>query len=180
MAQPAVYGVRETLAEIKAIDEKLYFQCIKEIKQVTEPLSDAISASFPTNPPMSGMANRGRLGYKKPKVTSKFGGRRPKDKDEWSLVKIIVSGAAAQMIDLAANSDNGGKSRSYKVNGQNRSHRKNGQGDQMIRNLNSYGQPSRYVWPTANKMLPMISLAVFQAIEEVSRIVNKNLVSRND
>lgn len=178
MATSQVYGVRETLKEIKAIDEKLYFACVKQIKDVTTPLSDAISASFPANAPMSGMANRGRLGYKKPKVTSKFGGRKDKNKDEWGLVKIIVWGANAQMIDTAANPDNTGKAY-YKVNGTARSHKKNGQGDQMIRNLNSYGSPSRFVWPTANKMLPMISAQVLQAIEDVSKIVNKNLVLRN-
>lgn len=178
MATTQIYGVRETLAEIKAIDVKLYFACVNQIKDAVKPLEGAIEASYGVAPPMSGMANRGRLAYKKPKITSKFGGKKVKGLEEWGLVKLIVSGAAAQMNDLAAQSHNGGKTKSYKVNGQTRSHTKNGQGDQMIDNLNTYGRPSRYVWPTANQMLPMIIVEVMKAVEDVSKMVNKNLVVR--
>lgn len=178
MAQTQIYGVRETLAEIKQIDQKLYFQCIKQIKDAAAPMENAIGAAFGIAPPMSGMANRGRLAYKKPKITSKFGGKKHKGLQEWGLLKIIVSGAAAQMNDLASKSHNGGKSKEYKINGQTRSHRINGQGDQMIKVLDDYGKASRYVWPTAKEMLPMIILQVTQAVEDVSKIVNKNLVLR--
>lgn len=178
MAQTAVYGVRETLAEIKQIDEKLYWESINQIKAAARPMADAVSAAFPSPVPMSGFANRGRLGYKAPaKVNVKFGGRKDKRSDEWGLVKIVIPGAAQEMIDMAQNAHNGEKTSPYKYKGGTRSHRVNGQGNKMIETLG--GRASRYVWPTIEKYRPVVNAAILQAIADVSKIVNKNLVTRN-
>lgn len=178
MAQPQVYGVRETLAEIKKIDEKLYWEAVNQMKAAAKPLESALGLEFPVNAPMSGMNHKGRTGWKRPKINSKFGGKKGKDADEWGLLKVIVAGATPQMIDMAKTPNNGVRTRSYNYKGGKRSHKVNGQGDQMIQNLG--GNPSRYIWPTADAFRPMVTRALLQAIEEVSRIVNKNLVVRND
>lgn len=176
MATSQVYGVRETLAEIKNIDKKLYFASVQNIKDATKPLQGALAAEFGNGSPLSGMEHRGRTGWKTPKITAKFGGRKDKTVDSWGLVKIIVSSASAQIVDLAGESHTGGKTRSYDWKGGKRTHTVNGQGAAMIRNLP--GKPSRHVWPTANAFGPMTNRAVLKAIEDVSRIVNKNLVVR--
>lgn len=178
MAQTQVYGVRETLAEIKKIDEALYWECVTEIKAATKPLVGAIGMEFGFGAPLSGMNTNGRLGWKPPKIQSKFGGRKPRDADEWGLVKIVISGAAAQMADLAANSYNGTKTREYGWKNGKRSHRVNGQGTAMVANLP--GKPSRYVYPIVESFMPMTTRAILAAIESASKIVNKNLVLRND
>jgi len=177
MATTQVYGVRETLAEIKKIDKALYFSCVKNIKDATKPLQGAIAAEFGNGSPLSGMEHRGRTGWKVPKVTAKFGGRKDKTVDTWGLVKIIVSSASAQIVDMSARSHTGGKSRSYNWKNTKRDHTINGQAKGMIGNLP--GSPSRYIWPTADSFGPMTNRAVLKAIEETSRIINKNLVTRN-
>ncbi len=176
MATSQVYGVRDTLAEIKNIDKKLYFAAVKQIKDATRPLQGAIAVEFSQGSPLSGMEHRGRTGWKVPKITAKFGGRKDKTVDSWGLVKIIVSSASAQIVDLAANSYSGGQTRSYDWKNKKRTHKVNGQGAAMVRNLP--GKPSRHIWPTAQAFGPMTNRAVLQAIEDVSKIVNKNLVVR--
>jgi hypothetical protein len=176
MATSQVYGVRETLAEIKNIDKALYFQCVKDIKDAAKPLAGALVMEFSNGSPMSGMEHRGRTAWKTPKVMTKFGGRKDKTADSWGLVKIIVSGAAAQMTDLAGRSYSGEKTRSYGWKNTKRTHTVNGQGAAMIRNLG--GKPSRTIWPTTEAFMPMTNRAILKAIEEVSAIVNKNLVLR--
>lgn len=177
MATPQVYGIRETLAEIKNIDKALYFESVKNIKDAAKPLVGALVQDFSNGAPMSGMEHRGRTGWKTPKVTTKFGGRKDKTADAWGLVKIIVSGAAPQITDLAKNSHDGETTRSYDWKGKKRSHKVNGQGAAMIRQLP--GNPSRYIWPTTEAFMPMTNRAILKAIEDVSKIVNKNLVMRN-
>ena len=176
MATSQVYGVRETLAEIKNIDKALYFESIKQIKDATKPLQGAIAMEFGQGSPLSGMEHRGRTGWKTPKITAKFGGRKDKTVDSWGLVKIIVSSASAQIVDLAGNVSTSGQTRSYDWKGKKRSHSINGQARGMINNLG--GSPSRYIWPTAEAFAPMTNRAVLKAIENVSKIVNKNLVVR--
>lgn len=178
MAQTQVYGVRETLAEIKKIDETLYWECVTEIKAATKPLVGALGMEFSYGAPLSGMNHNGRTGWKQPKINSKFGGRKQRDADEWGLVKIVLSGAAAQMSDLAANSYNGVTTRQYAWKNGKRTHKVNGQGSAMIQNLG--GKPSRYVWPVVDSFMPMTTRAILAAIEKASKIVNKNLVLRND
>lgn len=178
MAQPSVYGVRETLAEIKKIDEQLYWRSVQQIKNATKPLESALALEFPVNAPMRGMAHRGRTAWKKPKIASKFGGKKDKTVDEWGLVKVTVTGVAPQMIDMAKTPNNGVTTRSYNYKNGKRTHKVNGQGQRMIQNLG--GSPSRYIWPTAEAFRPMVTRALLQAIEDVSRIVNKNLVVRNE
>lgn len=176
MAQTQVYGVRETLAEIKKIDKALYWECVTEIKAATKPLVAAIGMEFNYGAPLSGMNNNGRLGWKPPKIQAKFGGRKPKDVEEWGLVKIVISGAAAQMADLAATSHNGVSTRQYGWKNGKRSHKVNGQGTAMISNLP--GKASRYVYPIVESFMPMTTRAILAAIEKTSKIINKNLVVR--
>jgi hypothetical protein len=178
MAQTQVYGVRETLAEIKKIDEALYWECVTEIKAATKPLVGALGMEFGFGAPLSGMNHNGRTGWKSPKIQSKFGGRRPRDADQWGLVKIVISGAAAQISDLAAKSSNGQTTRQYGWKNGQRTHKVNGQGTAMVANLP--GKPSRYVWPIVDSFMPMTTRAILAAIESASKIVNKNLVLRND
>jgi hypothetical protein len=176
VAQTQVFGVRETLAEIKSIDKKLYFASVQNIKDATKPLQAAIVSEFAMGSPLSGMEHRGRTGWKTPKVTPKFGGRKDKTVDEWGLVKIIFSSASGQIVDMAGRAHSGGKTREYQYKGKKRSHAINGQARGMLNQLG--GSPSRYIWPTADMFRPMTNRAVLKAIEEVSRIVNKNLVVR--
>lgn len=179
MAQTQVFGVRETLAELKKIDETLYWEAINQMKDATKPLASAVAMEFGYGSPLSGMENHnGRTKWQSPKITTKIAGRKKPNSDEWGLVKLVVAGAAAQIVDMAGRSHNGTKTRQYEWKGSKRSHRVNGQGDAMIQNLP--GKPSRYIWPTAESLMPLTIRAVLKAIEETSRIINKNLVLRND
>jgi hypothetical protein len=176
VATPQVYGVRETLAEIKKIDQNLYWESIKEMKSATKPLSAAINLEFSYGAPLSGMIHEGRTGWRGTKTITRVGGRKPKNKEEWGLVKVTLLGTMATIADMAGNSNNGVTTREYDWKGKKRSHKVNGQGTAMIQNLG--GSPSRYVWPVADSFLPMTTRAILAAIESTSKIVNKNLVLR--
>jgi hypothetical protein len=163
MAQPAVYGVRETLKELKDIDKKLYWQAINEVKAAAEPLRSQINTAIPSSAPLSGMNHKGRTGWtnRNTRTQTKVGGRKAKNANEWALVSIRVMSAAGQIADMSG-AGSGGNS---------------GRGAAMIRGLNAAGgQASRYVWPTANRAVPAITMAVLDAVRIVESRVNKNLV----
>lgn len=177
MAQTQVFGVRETLKEIQAIDKKLYFACVKQIKDAAKPLQGAILQEFSQGPPLSGMTHGGRTGWRTPKVITRLGGRKRKDADTWGLLKIVVLGTMPVIVDLAGEVGSG-QTREYEWKGKKRTHKVNGQGKAMIQGLP--GSPSRYIWPTTAAFMPMTNRAVLEAVADVSKIVNKNLVLRND
>jgi hypothetical protein len=158
VAAPAsVYGVKETLATLREIDPALYRAAMAKVKAAAAPMATAISSALPADPPLSGMANRGRLGWKPAsrRVVIAVGGRRPRTDTTWPLVRVKVSGAAGQMVDMAGRGS---------ANPLDSSLRKAG-----------HGSPSRWAWPTAEREMPAILTAVRDAIDEVSREASTTL-----
>lgn len=163
MAQVEVYGVRETIAQLKALDTSLRKQAINDIKAAAEPLRADIAGRIPTTAPLSGWDHKGRTGWtkKNTKVTTNYGGRKGRGRREtWPLVRVTLKGSAASIYDMAGRGSDGNTA----------------QGRALIDNLG--GNPSRAAWPAAEQKLPQVQSAVLEAIRKVSAQVNRNLVTR--
>jgi len=157
MQSTSVYGVRETLAELREMDKALFFEAVREIKKAASPLARAIESHIPSEPPLSGMA-RGRLAWKKAKVTVKYGGRKDRNKDEWPLLKLELKDGAAVLFDMAG---------------------KNGSSPFADRLSARFGGPSRAAWRPDRELQREAQEAVKDAIARAAKKINQQLVERS-
>ena len=155
-AQTSVYGVRETLAELKELDKALFFETVREIKKAAAPMVKELERALPSEPPLSGMA-RGRLSWRKMKVNVKYGGRKDRNKDEWPLLKLELKDGAGQLFDMAG---------------------KGGSSPLADRLTARFGGPSRAMWRNTDRLLAESSEAVKDAIARASEKVNRKLVEK--
>lgn len=155
MTTPQVYGVRETLAELREVEPKLRLAAMSKMRGAARPLVDAINAYVPNNPPLPGFDHKGRTGWpKRKKFRAKVGGRKPRHRDEWPLVVIRNDSAPVAIFDMA-NSGNLGSALSGR-----------------------YGGASRAAWRPEDQLVRDTQAAVLAAIEAASRQVNAQLVTR--
>ena len=155
-AQTSVYGVRETLAELKELDKALFFETVRENKKAAAPMVKELERALPSEPPLSGMA-RGRLSWRKMKVNVKYGGRKDRNKDEWPLLKLELKDGAGQLFDMAG---------------------KGGSSPLADRLTARFGGPSRAMWRNTDRLLAESSEAVKDAIARASEKVNRKLVEK--
>jgi hypothetical protein len=150
-----VYGLRETMAQLRQLDKELYKAAMAEMKQAAEPLKMAIHQSFPSQAPLSGFDHNGRTGWsKRKKPAVKFGGRKYKSGKGWPLLRILVNDAPGQISDMA---DNGSL-------GANLSAR--------------YGGASRFVYKQEAKLTQETVAAIVAAGERAAAEMNRNLAQR--
>ena len=154
----SVYGVRESLAELRQLDKVAFFEAIKEIKKAARPMQQAMQAGLPSSPPLSGMA-RGRLKWSgRAKVNVKYGGRKDRRKDTWPLLKLELKDGAAVLFDMAG---------------------KNGSSPFSARLTDRFGGPSRAMWRPDDLVRREANEAVKDAIARAMKQVNSNLVERS-
>ena len=153
--RPEVYGVRETLAALKAAEPKLRLAAMAKMRSAAKPMVDQINAAVPSGPPLSGFDHNGRTGWgKAKKFRAKTGGRARRDRETWPLVEIRNDSGPVQIFDMAANGTLGA-------------------------NLSSrYGPASRAAWRVAPELVEQTQAAVLDAIEKASADVNRELVVR--
>lgn len=121
---------------------------------------------------------------------------------QMSIVKVEVDNAAVVMADMAGRSrksiDKRPMTRPYRYGGGGaqtgkygskaklitmRQHRINGQGVGMIKALNRgkgilQSEASRWIWPAANKQLPMVQMKIDNAIKEANNLINERMKTR--
>lgn len=152
MAAQQVIGVRDTLSMLRTVDKSLYWQAVGDIKRAAAPLALAVKGNVPASAPLSGMDHKGRTGWRArgaTRVTTKFGGRVKRGPvQEWPLVRVVLSGAAVSMYDMAGR----------------------GSANQLGAALSARnGAPSRAAWPAAQAHLGSVQAAVEAACETVMR-----------
>jgi hypothetical protein len=155
MPAQRVYGVREAMAELRTIDEKLYFKSQQRMKNAAKPMRDSIDKSFPRQSPFAGRnrdgwTHNGRTSWTQGhKTTIVYGGRRYKRGDrDWPLVRILARGAAAEMWDMAGSG---------------------------LLGAALDGNPSRGVWPAAERHADDVAAAIKKAADDVAEYVNRRL-----
>jgi len=161
MAQDIIYtNISKLNQELKAIAPELKKYLQQDIKQVAEPVKSAVKSAIPSVAPLhKGMGqSKGRLGWnpsrgKKPgdvRIIYKSG--NSKSAGLSSFVSVNAGSPVLSMIDMAGKANPSGRTRS---------------GAAMIRNLG--GRPSRFVWPAAEKTLPLVEGKIEQIIAEYCR-----------
>ena len=141
-----ITDIQKVQRELMKIEPELKKQLVRDIKQVAEPVFQAVKSSIPTVAPLTGMNNNGRLGWtpssgKKPldvRIVYRSGAKRTAPLVT-SLVSVNVGSPLISMIDMAGKANPSGRSP---------------RGRAMIRGLGR--SPSRYVWPAAERALPQV------------------------
>lgn len=152
----SVYGVRDTLAQLKDIDPKLRAANAKALRNAAQPLARAIESHIPTSAPLSGMDHAGRTGWQNVdrKVKTVMPGRKRRGKDEWGLLSLKLVSAPLTMWDMAGKKGGGRFARSLS------------------------GSPSRAAWAPDREMQKLAEKAAIEAIEAMSKEVNATLVKK--
>ena len=157
-----ITDIQKLQRELMKIDPELRKALQREIKDVAKPVSERVRSAIPYTAPLSGMNNRGRLGWqpnggKKPndvRIVYRAGSKRNAGMVT-SLVSVNVGSAVVSMIDMAGKARPMGKTLS---------------GGSMIRHLGR--KPSRYVWPAAEEALPAVEGKIKRIIDDYCRRYN--------
>jgi hypothetical protein len=173
-----VYGIRETLAEIRNVDRDLYFAIRAHMKRTGDILGNRVLANSPMLGPTSGFRNhRGRTAWKPGTFKTVVSGRNARKGVTGStpLLSVKFGGVALNIADMAGKKNQVRKPVTdfYDWRGTRRQHRVTTQGKAMIAALG--GRPSRYIWAEAEDQLPMIQASVLSGVEEYMAQVNRNL-----
>jgi len=183
------YGVKETIREMRKVEPQMLKDMRKSIRQISQPAVMAIKSNSPKVAPLSGMANNGRSGYTRPKVTIQVtpSARSTFGRTTANLVAIKAEGTGKQygfeISDMAGRANNDGKYTQTRKfvdprTGDIVRRRINGQGTNMIRVLNArYGPASRFVYKNLEDKLPALRAEVAKVIgrtmDDFSRRLNK-------
>jgi hypothetical protein len=203
-----VTDYRDIIKELRKIETGLPKALRAEIKSIAKPVQNAVSSSIPASPPTSGVHKRGggvsgfaprvipgRLtwganaqnGNIRPK-TVKFSYRPSRRmtgnrKGYMSLASLEVPNAAVVMADMAGKSNKYTNrrpmTREYAYSGTpsgKRKHKINGQGIAMIRALKR--RPSRFVYPAAERAMPLAVNEASKVVRRYADIVNNNMRTR--
>jgi hypothetical protein len=173
-----VYGVRETLAEIRKVDQDLFFAIRAHMKRTGDILGNRVISNAPMLGPTRGFRNhRGRTAWKPGTFKTEVSGRNARKGATGStpLLAVRFGGVAFNIADMAGKSGLTRKSEtsSYPWRGTRRKHKVTTQGQIMIAALKE--KPSRYIWSEAEGQLPMIQASVLAGVEEYMAGVNRHL-----
>jgi len=173
-----VYGIRETLAEIRKVDQDLFFAIRGHMKRTGDILGNRVIMSSPMTAPISGFRNhRGRTAWKPGTFKTEVSGRNARKGATGStpLLSVKFGGAAFNIADMAGKKNMVRKPVTdfYDWRGTRRRHSVTTQGANMIKALG--GRPSRYIWAEAEGQLPFIQQSVLSGVEEYMAKVNRNL-----
>jgi hypothetical protein len=174
-----VYGIRETLAEIRKVDQDLFFAIRAHMKRTGDILGNRVITSSPITGPTSGFRNhRGRTAWKPGTFKTEVSGRNARKgvTGATPLLSVKFGGAALNIADMAGKVNKVRKpvTDSYDWRGTRRRHTVTSQGKAMIAALG--GKPSRYIWSEAEGQLPLIQASVLAGVQEYMDQVNKNIV----
>jgi hypothetical protein len=157
----SVYGVRETLAELRTLDKKAQLACQREMKSAAKPLANKIAAYLPTTAPLSGFDHLGRTGWNDAAIWDvkiKYGGRKRKDANEWPLLSLRLESAQAMIFDMAGR-------KTTNLLGSKLSAR--------------FGSASRAAWRPAAELFEETAKAITEALEKATKEMNENLVYKS-
>jgi hypothetical protein len=186
MASDIVYNAKEIVKALEALEPGIKKVLVREVKFAAKPTMEAIKSAIPSvNPFISGVrpvANtRGRLGWgvkvAANTVKPSFKTKASKKFAVTSLVSIVVSSPATALADVAGKGSGAvlnPVTKSYPYKDGSRTHRTTTQGQKMIRHLRSRNA-SNFVYPAAEKSLPMVQAEIKLILERYAAKVNRKL-----
>ena len=176
-----VYGVRETLAELRKYERETYVRITNDLKLSAKPAADAVGRQFPDEPLANWHTSGGRRGNSrmpaysgsaaKNKVKVAVSTSRPRGNSEHGLIRLQQMDGGAQVYDSAGSVTAGGQGSMATA------------GQKFISNLDKHlttksrqGRTrSRVMYPATKKNLPLIEQAVEVSIRKIDGEVQKRL-----
>ena len=176
-----VYGVRETLAELRKYEREAYTTIEKDLKTSAKPAADAVGREFPDEPLMNWHTSGGRKGKSrmpeyngakaKNKVRVAVSTKKPTGIGQHGLIRLQQSDAGGQVYDTAGSNIGGARGSSASA------------GQKFVANLDKHLKVktrqgkyrSRVMYPATEKHLPLIEKAVEISIRKIDGEVQKRL-----
>ena len=173
-----VYGVRETLAELRKYERETYTTIEKDLKLSAQPTADAVGRDFPDKPLANWHTSGGRKGKSrlpqynssaKNKVRVAVSTKKPTGSGQHGLLRLQQSDAGGQIFDTAGSAIGGNVAGSA--------------GQRFVANLDKHSRVksrggryrSRVMYPSTKKHLPLIEKAVEASIRKIDGQVQKRL-----
>lgn len=169
-----IYGVRDTLALLRQMDNKTRWSAINKIKASGNELVSVARQQYPTGEaPLAGWTSGkrgGRLGWQSAKVQSgvqiQVGGRTPRFANAYPMVTLIQKDAAGSLFSMAGLRGNA-KSQATT----------DGQRLFTAKLTSGFGPAQRGMWRAIRKLNEIGAAAVLRACEEVAADMNRKLVA---
>ena len=173
-----VYGIRETLAEIRDVDKNLFFEIRAYMKRAGDTLGNRVIQSSPLLAPTRGFRHSGRTAWKPGTYKTEVSGRNARKDSTGAtpLVRVKYLGVGLNIADMAGRGglkERKKRTAKYAWQGTIRDHAVNGQSKKMVQALGK--APSRYIWAEGETALPMIQTYVLYGVEDYMSRVNRNL-----
>jgi hypothetical protein len=177
-----VYGVRETLVELRKYERTAYTIIVADLKMSAKPAADAVGREFPEQPLLNWHSSGGRLRTEsnlppyngataRKKVRVAVSTKKPTGIGQHGLVRLQQMDGGGQVYDSAGSDIGGARGASASA------------GQKFVANLdkrlnvktkkNKYR--SRVMYPATEKHLPLIENAVKDSIRKIDSQVQKRL-----
>jgi hypothetical protein len=180
MIKVDVYGVRETLAELRKYEQQAYKTITDDLKLSAQPVAKAVGSKFPDEPLRNWHTSGGRKGKArlpeyngakaKNKVRVAISTRKPTGVNQHGLIRLEQSDAGGQVYDTAGSATTGGRGAAASA------------GQKFVANLEKVGKQStgdgfrsRIMYPQTKKNLPLIEKAIEVSIRKIDGEVQKRL-----
>ena len=176
-----VYGVRETLAELRKYERDAYKIIESDLKLSAKPAAEAVGREFPTEPLLNWHTAGGRKGKSrlpeyngsaaKSKVRVAVSTKKPTGVNQHGLIRLQQSDAGGQVYDTAGSVVGSGRGAGASA------------GQKFVTNLDKHLKVktrqgkyrSRVMYPATEKHLPLIEKAVEVSIRKIDGEVQKRL-----
>ena len=177
-----VYGVRETLAELRKYERTAYNTIEADLKTSAKPAADAVGSEFPDEPLMNWHTSGGRLrtesnlppyngGSAKKKVRVAVSTKKPTGIGQHGLIRLQQMDAGGQVYDSAGADIGAARGAGASA------------GQKFVANLDKHlnvktkknRYRSRVMYPATEKHLPLIEKAVEVSIRKIDGEVQKRL-----
>ena len=179
-----LFGVKETLNQLKQVQPEVYKQLVKDIKKAVSGAVTKVRSEIPAVAPLSGMNHKGISAWTSVKVTTRVtpNARGGSGGQPARLVQIEARSAGKnygfEMSDMAGRGSGSGRrpsnmTRPYVRNGKSISYPKDGQGQRMINQLGK--KASRYVYGPVENDLPAIQMEVLKILDTAALSINRKL-----
>lgn len=154
-----VIGVKEVLKDLRQLDPEMRKQFNKDAKDIVAPLTNDAKGNYPAKY-LSGMFGNWTQNARKLFPYDQGAARKgvvlkvDTGKRNSSVFTVIQKNPAAAIIDIA-----GKRSSSVFVN-----------------NLTAFGQPSRVMWPAAERNQDQVQKNLLEALDKVAKEIERNIV----
>jgi hypothetical protein len=182
MIKVDVYGVRETLAELRKYEVETFKRIRKDLMKSAQPAARAVGREFPDEPLLNWHSSGGRLATKsrlppyngaaaKSRVRVAISTKKPRGMQQYGLIRLQQMDGGAQVYDSAGSITAGGQGSMASA------------GAKFISNLDKHLKTksksgryrSRVMYPATEKHLPLIEKAIEISIRKIDGEVQKRL-----